>query len=150
MDLRQELLPPSVDPRYLEQLELEISRISGLLATGRRADEAIDAFNELTGHQYAPLDFAEYDGSRDLADFALEAARPAHPRVPDVTRDELIEIVKRILAVDSEIDYYLRLFQANVTCPGAQDLIFLPPEDLAAATPTQIVDRALSYRPIAL
>src|SRR3954447_20634662 len=97
MDLRPELLPPPVDQQYLRRLGQEIDRISALLAAGRPADETIAAFNERTGHRYHAVDFAEYSGWRDLADFAMEAARPAHPRVPEITRDELIEIVNRIM-----------------------------------------------------
>ncbi|MFI0357003.1 hypothetical protein [Actinomadura sp. 9N407] len=150
MDLRPELLPPPADQQHLEHLSREIERISDLLATGRPADEAITSFNSSTGHQYGRSDFAEYHGWRDLEDFALEAARPAYPRVPDITRDELIETVRRVLAADSDSDYYLRLLQANVTYPGVHDLIYHPPPELTEASPADIVDRALSHRSIAL
>jgi hypothetical protein len=141
MDLRPELLPPPADQQDLARLSREIERISDLLATGRPADEAITSFNSSTGHQY---------GRADLEDFALEAARPAYPRVPDITRDELIEIVRRISAADPESDHYLRLLQANVTYPGVHDLIYYPPPELTEASPADIVDRALSHRSIAL
>lgn len=150
MDLRPELLPPPADQQHLEHLSREVERICNLLATGQPADEAIRSFNNTTGHQYGRADFAEYHGWRDLEDFALEAARPAYPRVPDITRDELIAIVSRIMATDPDSDYYLRLLQANVTCPGVHDLIFHPPPELTEASPVEIVDRILSHRSIAL
>jgi hypothetical protein len=65
------------------------------------------------------LDFAEYDANRDLAD-ATEAARPARPRMADITTDELVEIVHRLLTGDPASDYYLRLLEANVSHPWSR------------------------------
>jgi hypothetical protein len=146
MDLRSELSPPPVERSRLEELSREIERIAGLLYDGEPAGEAIAAFNATTGHDYDVSDFAEYQGWRSLEDFAREAARPAHPRVPDVGREELVEIVRRILAADPATDYYLRLLRASVAHPGASDLIFHADSD----DPERIVDTMLRHRPIAL
>lgn len=70
--------------------------------------------------------------------------------MPDVTRDELVEAVRRILAGDTDAEYYFRLFTTNVAHPAASDPIFHPPSDLADVSAEQIVDAALAYRPIAL
>ncbi|MFG2712042.1 hypothetical protein ACGFX2_16015 [Streptomyces goshikiensis] len=95
MDLRPELLPPPVSRQRLDELCADIDRIADQLVTRpEAADEAIAAFNAMTGHDYVALDFAEYDGSRSLEEFAREAARPSRPVVADITRDELIEIVR--------------------------------------------------------
>ncbi|MFD9818575.1 hypothetical protein [Streptomyces violascens] len=151
MDLRPELLPPPVSPKRLEELGLEIDRIADLIAgCPEDAVEAVQAFNEATGHDYGVLDFAEYWGSRDVEQFAKEAARPARPAVADITRDELVEIVRRILAADPESDYYLLLLGTTVLYPRVSDLIYYPPEGLRDASAEQIVDEALKYRPIAL
>jgi hypothetical protein len=146
MELRPELSPPPVGRSRLEELSREIERISGLLYAGEPAGEAIAAFNAETGHAYDASDFAEYHGWRSLDDFAVEAARPAYPKVPDVTRDELVEIVRRLLAADPETDFYLLLLRANVAHPGASDLIY----QAGPGDAEQIVDALLSHRPIAL
>lgn len=119
---------------------------------GRRdeAQAAIAAFNEATGHAYEGSDFAEYRGARSLEEFAAEAARPAHPRVPDVTATELAEVVRRIQDADEETDHYVRVLRANVPHPAPTDLIFWPPPGLEEATAEEIVDAALRHRPIAL
>jgi hypothetical protein len=114
------------------------------------ADQAVAAFNEPTGHDYGPLDFVDYQGSRSLADFAMEAARPAYPRVPDITRDELCEIVRRVRAADPDVGYYLRLLEANLPHPRVSDLLFHPAPVFEAATAEQLAHMALSYRPIDL
>lgn len=151
VDLRPELLPPPVSRQRLDELCAEVGRIADLLETHpEAADEAIESFNAMTRHDYLALDFAEYWGSRSLEEFATEAARPARPVVADITRDELVEIVRRLLTVSPESDYYLRLLQANVPHPHMIDLIFHPPDDLQDASAEQIVDAALKYRPIAL
>lgn len=151
VDLRAELMPPVVSRQRLDEVSREILRIADLVFDGSgNPDEEIRAFNERTGHDYGALDFAEYSSSRSLAEFALEAARPARPRVAGVTRDELVEIVRRILAGDPEVDYHLRLLEANVTHPRVGDLIFHPPAELRDASAERIVDEALGYRPIAL
>lgn len=149
MDLRPELLPPPVSQQQLDELSAEIDRIADLVADrSEDAEEAIRAFNAMTGHDYVAYDFAEYWGSRSAEEFAREAARPARPRVADVTRVELVEIVSRLLAGDPESDYYLRVLEANVMHPRVSDLVFHPSDDDASAE--EIVDEALRYRPIAL
>lgn len=152
MDLRNELLPPPVSDERLAQLRTDIERIQELIAHGApgEAEAALAAFNSETGHTLTRDDFADACGSCDVEDLARVAARPAWPRCSDVTRDELAEIVRRIMAADPECDYYVLLLMANVTHPGVVGLIFHPPVELRDATPEQIVDAALAYRPIAL
>ncbi|MFJ9377046.1 hypothetical protein [Streptomyces sp. NPDC101455] len=61
--------------------------------------------------------------------------------------ETLVEVVRRILAGDTDAEYYLRLFTTNVTHPAASDLIFHPPSDLGEPSAEQIVDAALAHRP---
>ena len=144
-------MPPPVSDQRLNELCREIEQIGELvLSPGEDAGEAIAAFNAATGHDYTALDFAEYHGTRSLEEFALEAARPARPRVADITREELAEIVRRVLSGSPENDYYLLLLQANVANPRIGDLLFHPPAELRDVSAEQIVDEALRYRPIAL
>ncbi|MFI6874543.1 hypothetical protein ACIBL6_13970 [Streptomyces sp. NPDC050400] len=138
----------------LDELSREIDRISDLV--GERspsAADAIRAFNDATGHAYTAFDFATSCSSRDVEEFALEAARPAFPRVADVTREELIEIVGRVLANTAAHDYYLLLLEVNLPHPAVSGLIYHPGDAFQGrqdATAEEIVDKALSYRPIAL
>ncbi|MFG2946420.1 hypothetical protein [Streptomyces adustus] len=127
-----------------------MEQIADLLeAHSEAAEEAIAAFNAMTGHDYEALDFAEYDGSKSLEEFAREAARSARPVVADITRDELVEIVRRLLRAVPESDHYLRLLETNVSHPGVSGLIFHSSDALEDASAEQIVDEALKHRPIA-
>ncbi|MEU7876377.1 hypothetical protein [Dactylosporangium sp. NPDC049140] len=150
MELRAELTPPVVSSTRIEQLCAAISTIEELLESGADASADIAAFNEDTGHKYEPYHFMTYSSSRNVEDFALQAARPAWPKVPDVNRDELVEIVRRIQAMDNDMDYYLLVLETNTVRPGVSDLIYWPPPHLVDASAEAIVDEALRYRPTAL
>ncbi|MER8029881.1 hypothetical protein ABTZ78_13065 [Streptomyces bauhiniae] len=147
MELRPDFLPPPMRRQRLDELCAEVERIAELLkAQPEAASEAIAVFKAMTGRGYEALDFAEYHASRSLEDFAREAARSARSVVADLTRDELVEIVRRFLIAAPESDYYLRVLRANVPHPGVSDLVF----HLRDASGEQIVDEALKYRPFAL
>lgn len=154
MELQLELLPPSVSPERIDELSREIERICGLLdrhsPDTAGAASAIADFNAMTGHAYVAHDFAEYYESRNLEDFALEAARPAWPRVPGITRDELIEVTQRILddPVGPDCPYYLLILEANVPHPAITNLIYWSAAE-TEPTAAEIIDEALAHRPIA-
>ncbi|MFI1469340.1 hypothetical protein [Streptomyces wuyuanensis] len=152
MDLRPELLPPPVSRERLDELSREIERIAALVELGppEDADAAVAAFNAATGHDCAARDFTTYSGSRSTEEFAREVARPSRPRVPDITRAELAEIVRRLMEGGGDTDYYELLLQSNVVRPGAAGLVFRPPAELRDASPERIVEEILRYRPIAL
>ena len=147
MELRPELLPPTIAAERLAELAGEIERIGDLLSRGEPAAGAIEDFNRATGHNYAAHDFTDYLDWRTLDEFAVEAARPAYPRVADITRAELAEIVRRIQSADPETDYYSRVLDASVNHPNWGNLVFHTPD---LDDPEQIADEILAYRPIAL
>ena len=66
-----------------------------------------------------------------------------------MTREELIELVIEIIQVkgktEEQLNILLERLESNVPDPNVSDLIYY--EDL---TPEQIVDKALSYKPIQL
>lgn len=151
MELRPELLPPVVSAGRVAAVEARIETIRDLLdRSDPGAAAAIAALNDATGHEYTAEELRDRCGGPELNELAAEAAAPPIRRVPGVTRDELVEIVARIIAADADTDFYAALFEANVVMPGALDLIFHPPAQLADAGAEEIVDEALTYRPIAL
>ncbi|MGI5238615.1 hypothetical protein [Dactylosporangium sp. CA-139066] len=70
------------------------------------------------------------------------ACAPPPVRLPDITRDELVEIVRHILA-DPTDDWYIEAFERNTVMPGASGLIFHPPPEVRDATAEEIVDATL-------
>lgn len=66
------------------------------------------------------------------------------------TRNELVELVREIMKCEGsedELDAWLDEFQASVPHPSVTDLIYHHDRELSAE---EVVDLALSYRPIAL
>ncbi|WST06445.1 hypothetical protein OG448_28020 [Streptomyces sp. NBC_01171] len=90
----------------------------GFAPAPRTAEEALEFFHDGA---------YDYTGEGVRRDFAREAAGPARPVVADVTRDELVEIVRRLLAADPDSDHYLRLLKANTPHPRVSDLVFHSP-----------------------
>ena len=74
-----------------------------------------------------------------------------------MSRAELIALVERIMAVEvgseAEHDRLIERFEKNVPRPDASDLIFWPEHatsDARELSAEEVVDLALSYRPIEL
>ena len=67
-----------------------------------------------------------------------------------LNKEQLIELVKKIVNVEgseAEIDEMIYLLERNVPHPGVSDLIFWNEKNY---TPEQIIEIALSYKPIQL
>ncbi|MBC9934685.1 hypothetical protein [Chitinophaga qingshengii] len=65
-----------------------------------------------------------------------------------MTRDQLIELVKRIAAAEDteqQLDKMLELLEKNVPDPEVSNYIFY--DELS---PEEVVDKALAYKPIQL
>ncbi len=148
MELRAELLPPAVTDGQRQEVEREVERIEELLRTRNpAATAAVEALNARTGHDCGPYDFLAYAGSRSRADFALEPARPARPRVDGITREELAELVRRALEPGPDAEWYLLVPAADVAHPRVGDVLF---HGCGDAVPERLVAELLAYRPIAL
>jgi hypothetical protein len=148
--IRTGLQPPPIDRELIQELTRRIELISAMIEDGQDASLEVAAFNHQTGHDFDTSWFGHNCESRAIEDAALEAALPPPACVDDVTRDELIWMVHHVWRGDRYSDYYLHLFEANVPHPRASDLIFWPTNGAEEATAEQIVDNALSYRPIEL
>jgi hypothetical protein len=148
VELRDALVRLPLTPKRRMAIREAILRIDELIERGNDATAAVEALNETTGHGFGLDDFRYRCGALDRDELVERACVPPPIRLPDVTRDELIEIVRRIL-VDPTDDWYIEAFERNTVMPGASGLIFYPPPELQNATAEEIVDAALAYRPIA-
>jgi hypothetical protein len=161
LELRKQLTPPEIPETRRETVRKRIREIEAVLAQGQDADDLIQKFNDFTGHQYDEYTFRNYWRSIDLDDFVQQASRLPPRRVENITREELIEIVRWAMSDDPDNEFYRELFDANVIMPAASSLIYYPvdyePTTLTWSggsindydpTPEEIVEIALSYRPI--
>ncbi|OWA34999.1 hypothetical protein B9G55_14785 [Saccharibacillus sp. O16] len=173
MNLRAELLPRRVSAQKREEIERAIGEIEDLLEQGedQEGHVALEAFNARYGQSYQPDDFCSRAEELTQAEWAWRIAQPPIRRIADITREELIEIVRRIQQPEHAAeqqredeageawsegmsfrgheaalqDFYLELLEAQVAMPDVSDLIFW--NDLE---PEEVVDRALAYQPIIL
>ena len=156
MALRPELLLKPPTQEHVDRVREAVNAILSGLDRGEDVGERIRSLTDLTGREYIPSDFEEFKGRMSEDDFVREAALPAARVVPDITRDELIEIVRLAMTVDPRAArYYCDLFDKNVPMPGASSLIYWP-EDIKDwrrrhpdsnmsdynPTPEEIVDKA--------
>jgi hypothetical protein len=154
--LRAELHYRLPELSRLARLRDLLIRIESLPANAEGDD--IELFRALSGKPYTLDDIRSYNSSMTAEDFLLIAAQPAPVRFHGLSRDELADIVRRAMnsGTEAETQYYLALFDAQVEMPTASALIYQPPDDWHGdvsdwdPTPHEVVDLALSYRPIAL
>ncbi|OME13790.1 bacteriocin immunity protein [Paenibacillus odorifer] len=67
-----------------------------------------------------------------------------------IRKTDLIELVRKIMdaeGIEEEIDAMIEILKQNVSHPQVSDLIFGNEDEW---TPEQIVEQALSYKPIPL
>lgn len=99
-------------------------------------------------------------GSASTVEAAWQLRVDADPqlvRKVEPTRQEMVEIVQRIMPTSSAWDaerspWWTALLSAHVPHPAPTDLIFYPPSgvDLATWDAAAVVAHALAHRPIAL
>ncbi|MCR9198938.1 MAG: hypothetical protein NXI04_09860 [Planctomycetaceae bacterium] len=157
MKLRPELQPKPVDERLAHQLADLAAQLDG--APSGVGDDWLEEFNRLAGTSIPFDHFQGIYGAEEHIDWVrrLLGEQAAQP-VADVTREELIEIVRRAMPQNGHRDAeaYMTVFDTNVSRPNASNLIFYPPDFDAATntwgggrmigeydpTPEQIVDWA--------
>jgi hypothetical protein len=125
MVLRAELMPPALDESLVARLAGLASAIDG--APPGAWEDDLAEFNRLAGTDLKVEEFQGIYGGEEHADFVrrLLYAKQLRPD-PAITVAELSEIVRRILSVSDDHDFYLQLFQVNCQHPSKSDLIYWP------------------------
>src|SRR5438105_4438338 len=129
MQVRPDLLPPVLDEARVARLAELADRIDG--APESACDDDLAAFNAEAGTALAWLDFQGIYGGQDHDTWVRQVlAEPFEKRIPDITREELLELIRRVRENDGElhkIAFWLRLLEVNLD-PRISDLIFWPGE----------------------
>jgi hypothetical protein len=132
MELRAELMPPTLDKVLIDRLSRLAARLDG--AQPGQWEEDLTEFNQLAGMDVPREDFQGIYKAEDHQDWVrrLIYRRSLKPS-PELTRAEMVEIVSRVLASRDDRDFYLELFLVNCKHPSRSDLIFWP--DLVSELP---------------
>ena len=141
--------PRPYDAALIARLEVLCEEIVALVEAREYPTALLDEVEALTGRQYEGGYFIEHWGKESPSQFAQRAALGEAPHVPDITREELIEIVRLVDEVREDIplqEYYLELFDRNVTHPDGWGLICHPKQYWPAGhtpTPEEIVEKSM-------
>lgn len=158
MELRPELEPPKID----EQLAARLADLAANIDGAQRGewDEWLAEFNQLANTAIPFEHFQGIYGGEDHIEWVRRILHEQHTKPANgVTRDELIEIVRRAMPQNGfpDAEAYMAILDNNVPRSGASNLIFYPPDYDDATntwgggrmmgeydpTPEQIVDWAL-------
>ena len=158
MELRPQLEPPKID----EQLAARLAELAASIDGARPGEwgEWLAEFNQLANTSIPFEHFQGIYGGEEHIEWVRRVLHDKYMKpVNDVTRDELIEIVRRAMPQNgyADAEAYMAILDKNVPRSGASDLIFYPPDYDDATntwgggrmigeydpTPEQIVDWAL-------
>lgn len=165
MVLRHALMPPVLDEAKVRFLAALASKLDGAPSQGMNSggwEGELAEFNRVAETDLLIDDFqgiykAEEHDRWVRRTLVRKAVRP----ITDVTREELVEVVRRATPNECNLhdhEAYMAVFEANVPLQGASNLIFYPPDYDARTntwdngrpicdynpTPEQIVDWALT------
>ncbi len=151
--LRPSLIAKKPEATHVKKIADLAASIIEDMDRGQACDDKLLEMAQITGHQEYDRDyFATLHCHSSVKEFAREAALPIAQKVSDITRDELIDIVRRMMKASSdERRYYSTLFDMHVPLAEASGLIDYPQywkngQDLSCYNPTaeEIVDIAMA------
>lgn len=154
MGLRPDLMPPSLD----ESLVARLTELSEQIDCGHREQtrEQLAAFNRQAMTELEFIDFQGIYGGQDHDTWVRKVlATPYERRVADVTKQELVELARRVMegvGADHEVEFWLSMLAINIPNERVSDLIFWPNEyfnDINYSqrlSPEQVIEIALNDR----
>lgn len=129
MELRPQLKPPKIDEQLAARLAELAANIDG--AQPGEWDEWLTEFNQLANTSIPFEHFQGIYGGEDHIEWVRRILHDQHTKpANDVTREELIEIVRRAMPQNGypDAEAYMTILDKNVPRPGASHLIFYPPD----------------------
>ncbi|MDB5340306.1 MAG: hypothetical protein JWN70_5925 [Planctomycetaceae bacterium] len=129
MNLRPELLPPTLDEVLVTRLAELAAQVDG--ARAGEGDDWLAEFNSLAGTTIPFEEFQGIYGAEDHADWVRRVLTYQQIKpTSDVTREELVEIVRRAMPQNGypDAEAYMAIFDVNVPRSGASNIIFYPPD----------------------
>lgn len=148
MQLRLELMPPTLDAALVARLTKLAANLDGAAAGLQENDLA--EFNRLAGTDIPFEEFQGIYGGEDHEDYVRRVLYRRHLAPdPSLTREEMVEIVSRVTACADDHDFFLELFVVNCNHPSGTNLIYWPdqvPELPQDREPTAAEIAALAMR----
>jgi hypothetical protein len=152
MELRSELMPPVLDKHLIARLIVLADELDG--GYPEQTEIQLAAFNQLAGTQFEFLDFQGIQGRHDHETWVRKVlAKPYERRLGDVTKAELVELARRVMAAEGSehaLDFWLNMLVINIPSEQVSGLIFCPEVYLAGndafqkLTPELVIEIAMS------
>ena len=124
--MRKELDLPRIDDSKLDEAEALIASIAAR-EPGTAAAE-LEALSALTGKLHSEVEFLEYWSWTDLDTLARLTLAPEPPCIPDLSREELVELVEiiqhcSVTGREWAMRYYTALLRRSLSLPNVMDFV---------------------------
>ncbi|MDX2004011.1 MAG: hypothetical protein SFU83_01925 [Meiothermus sp.] len=147
-------MPKPVDPADLERAVYLIGLIASKHEEKKHEglEELVAEYNWLTSSDLSVEGTEHFCRIRTWTEVEAYAEMSLRhvPKVPDVTDEELLEIIGGLhveARTEAELDYWLTFLEINIPSKKVSDLIYHSEEEL---TPEQILAKAREWNPIVL
>jgi hypothetical protein len=158
MELRPALMPPTLDGPTVARLTKFAEEID--CGHPEQTREQLAAFNQEAMTELEFIDFQGIYGGQTHDTWVRKIlAKPYERRVADVTKQELVEMARRVMeddGADHEVEFWLSMLAINIPNERVSDLIFWPDEyfnDVSYSqelSPEQVIEIALNDKDILL
>lgn len=130
MELRTELMPPALD----ESMVARLAKLAEEIDCGH-PEQTRSQLAEFNREAMTELEFIDFQGiyGGQAHDVWVRKvlAKPYERRVADVTRQELVELARRVMegdGADHDVEFWLSMLEINIPNDRISDLIFWPDE----------------------
>lgn len=158
MKLRPDLMPPVLDEPLVTRLTMLAEEID--CGHEEQAQSQVAAFNREAMTALEFIDFQGIYGGQSHDTWVRKVlATPYERRVADVTKQELVELARRVMegvGADHEVEFWLSMLAINIPNERISDLIFWPDEYFDEAdypqrlSPEQVIEIALKDKDVVL
>lgn len=141
MSERIQKLQVQPDPALVDQLETLIHQVVGGLEEGQNCDALVAEINALSGRSYEAEYFFELYGWTSEREAAEAAAKGPVPLIDDLTRGELVAVIKGFREIiEPNSTYFMELLELNFA--GAWDYN-LPEQSWRELSNEEVADELL-------
>ncbi|MFJ2288313.1 hypothetical protein ACIOUF_18455 [Pseudomonas iridis] len=158
MKLRPDLMPPVLDEPLVARLTMLAAEID--CGHEEQAQSQVAVFNREAMTALEFIDFQGIYGGQSHDTWVRKVlATPYERRVADVTKQELVELARRVMEGDGaehEVEFWLSMLAINIPNERISDLIFWPDEYFDEAdypqqlSPEQVIEIALKDKDVVL
>jgi hypothetical protein len=141
MSPRIEALLRRPSKKLIDQVEHLVDNVVDGLDRGDNCDALIGQINQLTSGTYGPVDFFELYAAQGSREWAEAAVMGMQAVITDMTRDELIDLMKLVSAgKPADVSFFTGYLQRCFPGSFTSDLIFYPHRSM---TPEETADELL-------